>query len=745
MLGSVYFQLTIFIIFKSSTQPNCCTSLLKYCTEDTIPKQNKMQLEEVDGAYSWIVSVSSFFLYMIIYGTYRLSGIMFVASMPRYGVGREAASFPYTFAGFTKNAAGPVVGLMLHKFRIRTLILSGCALAALGVGACFFAENIFVITVLWGVVFGFGMALACSLMPILINQYFFRKRATAAGFSFSGMCMGSMILPPLVEICIDYYGISGTFLIISGILLNCFPFALFLRARIPDSKDEKKPQTISEQKETSTYISNKESQSILQQRNFICESEKTPLLASNGEVQKNNYLYSSMSERKPMVSNEKVEDNSIMKHQTFLSESIEDDSLNSQNKESSITVPREGEHLTPPKLDRKHLPSSGKGCVEDIDFKFECNDSNENTRNVTSVSEHQEQSSKKIRSGPNEKMEHNDSCADIIYVSDISNVPVTNVSNKKETLHQKQLSDIKISDEKYSPGTALQWECNDKLLKNAYHQTSYHFTKNMNQVENRAPEKFPNQTPNYVENKKDQKGLVKVIQDTTIAIVPDYSDQHATPNDIPAYSTKDSKTTCGGNCSLLLNFTYLVVLFTKTLSNSISLCVNTVIFDYARDIGIATVNDKYILIFSSVGELLGRLSLGRVADFNCMSNSMLLVICSVGQGLGAMAIAWSTGFYFLGAGLFVYSFMGSVVQFMMPLIIADGIVEDKQAFAITSSSFLAGPASLLISPLIGYLRDDIGTYTYLFYGIGFLCGLTAIIWLIGYFLIKPKPLYAKIK
>lgn len=166
-------------------------------------------------------------------------------------------------------------------------------------------------------------------------------------------------------------------------------------------------------------------------------------------------------------------------------------------------------------------------------------------------------------------------------------------------------------------------------------------------------------------------------------------------------STKKGNSICRGNCALLLSFTYIVVLLTKTLSNSITLCLNTVIFDYSRDIGVAIVNEKYILIFSSMGELLGRLCLGRIADSHCLSKPMFMVVSSLGQALGAICIAWSTGFYVLSAGMFAYSFMGSVVQFMCPLIIADGIAEEKQAFAITSSSFLAGPASLVISPLIG--------------------------------------------
>ncbi|CAL1273224.1 unnamed protein product [Larinioides sclopetarius] len=108
-----------------------------------------------DGPSSWVIAAACCFINMMMYGMTRLSGVLFVASVPRYHVNRESASFPYTFANFVRNTAGPLVGYLGDRLGVRLVTTFGCLLAAIGVGTCFLAESIGTITVLWGTVFGY--------------------------------------------------------------------------------------------------------------------------------------------------------------------------------------------------------------------------------------------------------------------------------------------------------------------------------------------------------------------------------------------------------------------------------------------------------------------------------------------------------------------------------------------------------------------------------------------------------------
>ncbi|GIY90296.1 uncharacterized protein CEXT_738201 [Caerostris extrusa] len=47
--------------------------------------------------------------------------------------------------------------------------------------------------------------------------------------SFSGGCVGSFLFPALIEWLLNNYGIEGTFLIMSGIIMHCIPAAMILK------------------------------------------------------------------------------------------------------------------------------------------------------------------------------------------------------------------------------------------------------------------------------------------------------------------------------------------------------------------------------------------------------------------------------------------------------------------------------------------------------------------------------------
>ena len=63
---------------------------------------------------------------------------------------------------------------------------------------------------------------------MIINQYFLKYRATAAGLSLSGACVGSFALPFIVEYMLRKFGLPGTFLIIGGFILHALPAALLM-------------------------------------------------------------------------------------------------------------------------------------------------------------------------------------------------------------------------------------------------------------------------------------------------------------------------------------------------------------------------------------------------------------------------------------------------------------------------------------------------------------------------------------
>lgn len=71
--------------------------------------------------------------------------------------------------------------------------------------------------------------MATTLTQAVIGQHFKKHRTTAAGMAFSGGCVGSFLFPVLLEYLLHNFGVQGTFLIISGILMHVIPATLLLR------------------------------------------------------------------------------------------------------------------------------------------------------------------------------------------------------------------------------------------------------------------------------------------------------------------------------------------------------------------------------------------------------------------------------------------------------------------------------------------------------------------------------------
>lgn len=76
---------------------------------------------------------------------------------------------------------------------------------------------------------GIGSAMAYSPSIVTVGQYFEKHRALANGISVSGSGLGNFAIPPLMRVLLDNYGLRGTMLILSGLMLNVCVCGALLR------------------------------------------------------------------------------------------------------------------------------------------------------------------------------------------------------------------------------------------------------------------------------------------------------------------------------------------------------------------------------------------------------------------------------------------------------------------------------------------------------------------------------------
>ncbi|GFQ72643.1 monocarboxylate transporter 12 [Trichonephila clavata] len=133
----------------------------------------------------------------------------------------------------------PVVGYLGCQFGLQRITIIGCFLSSIAIGACFFAEHIHIITLCYGILFGFGYSMANNLLPSILNHHYNNDFMTANGVSLAGSSLGALAYVPFYDYILNMYGLSGSFFILSAFILNTVPAAMLLK--MPDKKNDSIP------------------------------------------------------------------------------------------------------------------------------------------------------------------------------------------------------------------------------------------------------------------------------------------------------------------------------------------------------------------------------------------------------------------------------------------------------------------------------------------------------------------------
>ncbi|XP_035231779.1 monocarboxylate transporter 5-like isoform X2 [Stegodyphus dumicola] len=185
--------------------------------------------EGPDQLRSWAIAIAACVIKTLLCGSNRVTGLFYVVMIETYGVSRSEANLPFTVRNILRDIGGPLAGIIGQRHGPFMVTLLGSFLAALGITLCTFAPNITWICILWGGLHGFGVSLGNTLLQIVVNQYFCKYRASASGLVVAGSCFGSLLCPLLIEYFLVNIGLSGTFLLMGGILLHALPASLMMK------------------------------------------------------------------------------------------------------------------------------------------------------------------------------------------------------------------------------------------------------------------------------------------------------------------------------------------------------------------------------------------------------------------------------------------------------------------------------------------------------------------------------------
>ncbi|XP_015903742.2 monocarboxylate transporter 12-like isoform X3 [Parasteatoda tepidariorum] len=490
---------------------------------------------------SWITVIACSFIAFFLLLPMRAAGLFFVTLLNGYDTDREKASVAIVIYGMFRTLLGPFTAFLGETFGFRAVTLTGCILGAVGVGSCYFAEDILTATLCLGLIYGCGLAFGNTLIPTILKLHFTEHINLVNGIVLTGSCVGAIIMSPVITYLDSAYGTKGMFLILGGIFLNTIPAAILLKHPHNERRIVKEVKDSPNQKNTChqnpAFVLDEEDQHKIdstQQKHDA--SNKVYVICVNGEA----------------------------------------DNKNEKN----------SDHVTMKSLE-----------TDDTQQYFQ----------------------QKTKSKPD------------------SDVQLVRYTERKPS------------------------------VKNTEYENGFMHEKDM--------------TNNISQQKE---------------------------------STKSKNKLSWKSFRLFLDPTFHSIMFVQSIYAFLTTLNWTIIVDYARDKGISNDLSVYFAMFIPLAEILGNLTLNWITDGHFMTRTNFSLTCFLILLLDAGYIIWSYNFALMMVGVMIFGYISGAVGTTFPGLVFEYIEEEKQNMALASRFFLYAFLCILKTPIIGYFRETLGSYNWVY-------------------------------
>ncbi|XP_055934864.1 monocarboxylate transporter 12-like [Argiope bruennichi] len=639
----------------------------------------KRKVEGPDNGYAWIVAVAACVINFIMAGLGRMSGILFVAFIELFGVDRRSASMPSSVRSSARNLLGPIVGILGQKYGVRSITMIGGIVASTSAISCFFVNEITWITVLWGGLNGMGNALTVTLPQVIIGQYFDKYRTTASGMAFSGGCLGSFLFPVLLENLIHSFGIEGTFLIIGGIIMHTIPAAMILTkpSWLKSKKQAKDIENADKPKfviSTESSVSDEVAERAVKRRLAKQESMKNFL--------KNGPSLRILRQNSDIVA--KILSNAAPDVQTSV--------LDMDSEKAALYM-------------ESCLCSEMEILLQSIETSLGIRSSQQNL-NLTSVNLAipEKEPLKMMRSmkGPYLAVEQPlGSCGikkskSVPDLFKMSNEPCVNVLSKLKVLLGMKISQITS----VCPGESKRRILKvSKELKKLYH-VSAKLDINGNGVSSVHSAKY---------------------------LVSTNGTDHSSNSFWDHIKTA---------IKLHVNPMFLLICLCRAVHFIVFIPVMTIVVDFVMDKGLLEQDGKYAIAVLSLGDLAGRLCFGWVTDkgFLSLPKYMMLVMIAHGASTAFLPLMQTQLTIFIVLGIF--GLLQGSLFVRHPVLVSKYMGKHEQSIAMGCVNFFSGILGFGLPTYIGFFRDTLDSYDYIFFINGAGGALVGLLWALEPYLLR---------
>lgn len=191
--------------------------------------QPKMKEAERDSGYAWLVLFVAFINNMITASAFTGTAVYMVDWQIYFEATKADVGLISSIFGAVACGCALFVGSLIDRIGCRKVSYIGALIGFTGIFLSTFATSVTWLYVTFGVIFGVGHGLYFVPPIIIVQLYFEKKRALAAGISLMGHSSGVFLLMPILRILIQTYGWRGAMLLHTGFVLQLFVIGSFFR------------------------------------------------------------------------------------------------------------------------------------------------------------------------------------------------------------------------------------------------------------------------------------------------------------------------------------------------------------------------------------------------------------------------------------------------------------------------------------------------------------------------------------
>ncbi|HEX8168682.1 MAG TPA: MFS transporter [Beijerinckiaceae bacterium] len=162
----------------------------------------------------WSVVAGAFGVMFAAFGCTYCFSAFFTPLQEAFGASRAALSWIFSIAVFIYFLLGAVSGPLADRVGPRGMTLTGLAVIGLGLIVASQARELWQVYLGYGL--GVGVGVGFAYVPAIgaVQRWFVRQRGLASGLAVSGIGVGTLVMPKVAELLINWAGWRGAFVVL---------------------------------------------------------------------------------------------------------------------------------------------------------------------------------------------------------------------------------------------------------------------------------------------------------------------------------------------------------------------------------------------------------------------------------------------------------------------------------------------------------------------------------------------------